>query len=96
VRAVQALSIGREPVISLWLSLPFWGSSHLQVLLAHNEEAELVVFGTGGSETAQGIKEGEYTLNFMFSNFQRADLHPPSAVLRQPLTWARGPPRGAA
>mmetsp|Transcript_13197 Transcript_13197/g.32038 ORF Transcript_13197/g.32038 Transcript_13197/m.32038 type:complete len:262 (-) Transcript_13197:261-1046(-) len=41
------------------------------VLMAHTEEAELIVFGTGGSETAAGVKEGEYTMAFMFDNFER-------------------------
>ena len=61
-----------------WESI-VWGDESRQllgripqaVLLAHRECASLVVFGTGGSAAPDGTLEGEFTLDYMFSNWHR-------------------------
>ena len=41
------------------------------VLVAHREGADMVLFGTGGSKSSDGVMEGEYTMRYMFDNFER-------------------------
>ena len=61
-----------------WESI-IWGDESAQllgrvpqaVLLAHREDANLVVFGTGGSIAADGTLEGDFTLKYLFDNFHR-------------------------
>eukprot|EP00960_Hanusia_phi_P074048 768140-Hanusia_phi.AAC.4 len=56
-----------------------WGREELNelgripqaVLVAYHEEAAVVLFGTGGSKSEDGVLEGEVTMQFMFENFER-------------------------
>ncbi|VVB83535.1 Uncharacterised protein [uncultured archaeon] len=45
-------------------------------LLAYQEKAEVIVFGTGASER-DGLKESEYTIKYMFEHFDEMSLFNP-------------------
>jgi hypothetical protein len=68
---------GRHVLANNW-ELHQWGDQEKNLLgqilktliLSYQERPEVVIFGTGASEK-DGLKESEYTLKYMFDNFEK-------------------------
>jgi len=54
------------------------------VLLAAEENAKVLIFGTGASVSAEGVLEGQYTLNYLMHNLPK--LHEFDSLKRFDLT----------
>lgn len=82
---------GRHVLANNW-ELHQWGDKEKgllgqilkTLLLSYQEQPNLIIFGTGASEK-DGLKESEYTLQYMMDNFDQSKAFPQFAEVNIPL-----------